>query len=66
MGGGTIQKGNLARLLVGNWECVLEATVAIPELITPPLLRLDTLATNFLATAVMSKLEPVMIFKTDA
>jgi hypothetical protein len=38
VGGGTIQKGNLARLLVGNGECVLKATVAIPKLIASPLL----------------------------
>jgi len=53
VGGGTVQERNLAGLLVRNGKGILEATVAISELIASPLLRLDTLATNFLAAAVM-------------
>ena len=49
VGGGTVQERNLAGLLVRDGESVLEATVAVPELIASPLLRLDALATNFLA-----------------
>ena len=66
VGGGTVQEGNLARLLVGYGESVLEAAVAIPELIASPLLRLDTLTTNLLAAAAMCKLELIIVFKTDA
>ena len=51
VGSGTVQERNLARLLVGHGKGVLQAAVAVPELIAPPLLRLDTLATNFLAAA---------------
>jgi hypothetical protein len=36
-------------LLLGNGKGILEAAVAFSELITSPLLRLDTLATDFLA-----------------
>jgi hypothetical protein len=53
VGSGTVQERNLARLLVGDGEGVLEAAVAVPELIASPLLRLDTLATDFLAAAEM-------------
>ena len=44
---------NLTRLLFGDKKGVLEVAVAIPELITSPLLRLDTLAMSFLAAAAM-------------
>jgi hypothetical protein len=47
--GGAVQERNLAGLLVGDGKSILEATVAVPELITSPLLRLDALATDFLA-----------------
>jgi hypothetical protein len=49
VGGGTVQKRNLAELLVRDGEGILEAMVAVPELIESPLLRLDALTTNFLA-----------------
>ena len=55
VGSGTVQERNLARLLVGNGKRILEAAVAVPELITSPLLRLNTLATNFLTAAVMNR-----------
>jgi len=55
VGGRSVQERHLARLLIGNGESVLETAVAIPELVTPPLLRLDTLATNFLTTTAISK-----------
>ena len=44
-------------LRVGNGKDILEATVAVSELRTSPLLRLDTLATatDFLAAAVISR-----------
>ena len=45
--GGTVQKRNLAELLVRDGEGILEATVAVPELIQSPLLRLDALTTYF-------------------
>ena len=44
-----VQMRNLAELLVRDGESILEAMVAIPELIESPLLRLDVLVTNFLA-----------------
>ena len=44
--GGTVQKRNLAGLLVTDVESTLEATVAVPELIAPPLFRLNALATD--------------------
>ena len=53
VGSGTIQERNLAGLLVGDGKGVLEATITVPELIASPLLRLDTLATNFLAAAAI-------------
>jgi hypothetical protein len=37
---GTVQQRNLARLLIGNGKSILEATVAVSELITSPLLQL--------------------------
>ena len=49
--GGAVQQRNLAGLLVGDGESILEATVAVPELIASPLLRLDALTTNFLTAA---------------
>ena len=49
-----IQQGNLARLLVRNRESVLEAAVAVTELIPPPLLRLDALAADLLAAHVVA------------
>jgi len=55
--GRSIQERHLAGLLIGNRESVLETAVAIPEFITPSLLRLDALATNFLTTAVVGKSE---------
>jgi hypothetical protein len=55
VGSGTVQERNLARLLVGNGKGILEATVAVTELITSPLLRLDTLTTDFLAAAVINR-----------
>jgi len=48
VGGGTVQKRNLAGLLVRDRESVLEVTVAVPEPIVSPLLRLDALTTDFL------------------
>ena len=50
VGGCSVQERHLAGLLVGNGESVLETAITIPELVTPPLLRLDALATDFLAT----------------
>jgi hypothetical protein len=50
VGGGTVQKRNLAELLVGDWESTLEATVVILKLITPPLFQLNVLAKDFLMT----------------
>jgi hypothetical protein len=37
---GMVQQRNLARLLVGNRKSILEAMVAVSELITSPLLQL--------------------------
>jgi hypothetical protein len=51
VGSGTVQERNFARLLVGDEKGVLQAAVAIPELIASPVLRLDTLAMNFLVAA---------------
>lgn len=48
----TIKQGNFARLLVGHGESILEPAVAIPQLISPPLFRLDALATNGLAAHI--------------
>ena len=45
-----IKKRNLAGLLVGDGERVLEAAVALPEFVAPTLLRLDTLAADLLST----------------
>jgi hypothetical protein len=53
VGGGMVQKRNLAELLVRDGEGILEAMVAIPELIESPLLQLDALTTNsFAATGL--------------
>jgi hypothetical protein len=38
VGSGAVQERSLARLLVGDGEGILEAAVAIPELIVSPLL----------------------------
>jgi len=61
VGSGTVQERNLAGLLVRDGKSVLEATVAIPELIASPLLRLDTLTTNFLAAAAANDKKRVMV-----
>ncbi len=45
-----IQQGHFAGLLVGNRKCILEAAVPVTELITSPLLRLDALTADLLAT----------------
>jgi hypothetical protein len=50
MGGSAIEKGNLAGLLVGDGQRVLEAAVALPKFVTPTLLRLDTLTADLLPT----------------
>jgi hypothetical protein len=52
--GGTVQQRNLAGLLVRDGKSILEATVAVPELIASPLLGLDALAADFLAAAMMN------------
>jgi hypothetical protein len=57
VGSGMVQERNLARLLVADGKGVLQAAVAVPELIASPLLRLDTLTTNFLAAAAKRQLE---------
>lgn len=56
VGGGTVQERDFARLLVGDRKSILETTVAIPEFIASPLLRLDTLTTDFLAAAAKKAL----------
>jgi len=48
----TIKQGNFAGLLVGYRQGILEAAVPISQLVSPPLLRLNALATNGLATHV--------------
>jgi hypothetical protein len=48
VGGSAIKKRNLARLLVGDGKRILEAAVTLPEFVTPALLRLDPLTTDFL------------------
>lgn len=50
----TVQQGNLARLLVRNGQGLLQTAVAVPKLVTSALLRLDTLAADFL-TATISR-----------
>jgi hypothetical protein len=57
VGGETVQKRNVAGLLVGDWENALEATVGVPDLVTPPLFRLDALVKDFLAATVIDALE---------
>jgi hypothetical protein len=47
VGGGIVQKRNLAELLVRDGEGILEVTVAVPELIESSLLQLNALMTNF-------------------
>ena len=47
-----VQERNLARLLVGDGEGILEVAIPVPELIASPLLRIGTLATDFLAAAM--------------
>ena len=49
-----IKQGNLARLLVRHGESVLEAAVAVTELIPPPLLGLDPLAADLLTAHVVA------------
>jgi hypothetical protein len=48
----TVKQGNFAGLLVRHWQGILEPAVPIPQLVSPPLLRLDALATNGLAAHV--------------
>lgn len=52
----TIQQGNLARLLVRNGQGLLQTAVAVPELVTSALLRLNTLAADFLTATILSVL----------
>jgi len=47
-----IKEGDLAGFLVGHREGVLEPAVTFPQLISPPLLRLNALATDVLATSI--------------
>jgi hypothetical protein len=54
VGGSAVEEGNLAWLLVGDGECVLETTVTVTKLITTPLLRLDALTTNGLTADIGS------------
>jgi len=48
VGGSAIEKRDLAGLLVGDGERVLEATITLPEFVTPSLLRLDSLTADLL------------------
>ena len=48
MGGSTIEKRNLAGLLVGDGKRVLEAAVTLSEFVTPTLLGLDSLTADLL------------------
>jgi hypothetical protein len=48
----TLEQGNLARLLVRRRKSLLEAGIAVSELITPSLLGLDALLTDGLAAAI--------------
>jgi hypothetical protein len=48
----TIKQGNFAGLLVGHGQSILEPAIAIPQLISPPLFRLDALAANGLAAHI--------------
>ena len=48
MGGSAVEKRNLAGLLVGDGERVLEAAITLPEFVTPTLFRLDTLTADLL------------------
>ena len=48
MGGGAIEKRNLAGLLVGDGKRVLEVAVILSEFVMPTLPRLDTLAADLL------------------
>lgn len=52
----TVQQGNLARLLVRNGQGLLQTAVTVPELVTSALLRLDTLAADFLTATILSLL----------
>lgn len=52
VGGRPVEQRDLARLLIGDGEGLLEAAVAITELVPAPLLRLDPLAANGLATRI--------------
>jgi hypothetical protein len=49
---GTIKQGNFAGFLVRHGEGILEPAVTVPQLVAPPLFRLDTLTTDSLATHV--------------
>ena len=48
VGGSAVEKRNLAGLLVGDWERVLEAAVALAEFVTSTLFRLDALTADLL------------------
>jgi hypothetical protein len=50
--GSTLEDGCLGGLLVGRGKGRLETVVALPELVTTALLRLDALLANVLATAL--------------
>jgi len=52
VGGGAVEKRNLARLLVGDREGILESAVAITKFIATPLLRLDALAADRLTAGI--------------
>lgn len=52
MGGGAVQKGDLARLLVGDREGILEPAVAVAKFIAASLLGLDALTTDSLAADI--------------
>jgi hypothetical protein len=51
---GTLKQGNLAGLLVGLGKSLLEATVSVTKLIASPLLRLDALFPDGLATGIVA------------
>ena len=52
VGGSAVEKGNLARLLVGDGESILEPAVTIAKFITTSLLRLDALTADSLAADI--------------
>lgn len=48
VGGSAVEERHFAGFLIGDGERVLEATVTLPEFVTPSLFRLDALTTDLL------------------